>query len=40
VNKYSLGKYLTDFFILNKDLLLKSGRLTTVRLKAINIRIV
>jgi len=40
VNKYSLGRHLTGFFILNEDLLLKSGKLTTVGLKAINIKIV
>ena len=37
VNKHSLKKYLTSFFILNKDLLLKNKRLTTIGLKAINI---
>jgi len=40
VNKHSLGKYLIGFFILNKDLLLKSGKLTTIGLEAINIKIV
>jgi len=38
VNKYSLGKYLTGFFILNKDLPLKNKRLTIVGLKVINIK--
>ena len=37
MNKYSLGKHLTGFLILNKDLLLKSERLTTIGLKVINI---
>ena len=37
MNKYSLKKHLTNFFILNKDLLLKSKRLTTVELEIINI---
>jgi len=40
VNKYGLGRYLTGFFILNEDLLLRSGKLTTVGLEIINIRIV
>jgi len=40
VNKYSLRRYLTGFFILNKDLLLKSRKLTTIGLEVINIRIV
>ena len=39
VNKYNLKKYLTSFFILNKDLLLKSGRLTTIKLKVTTIGI-
>ena len=39
VNKYSLGRHLTGFFILNKDLLLRSGRLTTIGLEVINIKI-
>ena len=39
VNKHGLGKYLTGFFILNKDLLLKSRRLIIVGLEVINIRI-
>ena len=38
VNKYSLEKHLTGFFILNKDLLLKNKKLITVGLKAINIK--
>ena len=38
VNKYNLEKHLTSFFILNKDPLLKNGKLTTVGLKAINIK--
>jgi len=40
VNKYGLGRHLTSFFILNKDLPLKSRRLTTIGLKATNIRTV
>jgi len=40
VNKYSLGRYLTGFFILNKNLSLKSGKLITIELEAINIKIV
>jgi len=40
VNKYSLGRHLTSFFILNKELPLKSGRLTTVGLEVINIRVI
>jgi len=36
VNKYNLGKYLTSFFILNKDLLLKNKKLSIMGLKAIN----
>jgi len=40
VNKYSLGRHLAGFFILNKDLLLKNKRLTTVGLEVINIEIV
>ena len=39
VNKHSLEKYLISFFILNKNLLLKSKKLITVGLKIINIRI-
>ena len=39
VNKYSLERHLTSFFILNKDLLPKNRKLTTVRLKVINIKI-
>ena len=39
VNKYSLRKYLISFLVLNKDLLLKSKRLTTVGLKAINLKL-
>jgi len=40
VNKHSLGRHLIGFFVLNEDLLLKSGKLTTIGLKAINIRTV
>jgi len=40
VNKYGLGRHLTGLFVLNKDLLLKSRKLTTVGLKATNIRII
>jgi len=39
VNKYSLGRHLTGFFVLNEDLPLKSKRLTTVGLEVINIKI-
>ena len=39
VNKYSLGRHLTGFLILNKDLLPKSRRLTTIGLEVTNIRI-
>jgi len=38
MNKYSLGRYLTSFLILNKDLLLKSRRLTTIGLEVANIK--
>ena len=40
MNKHNLKRYLTSFFVLNKDLLLKSRKLTTVGLKATNIRTV
>jgi len=40
VNKYSLGRHLTSFLILNKDLLLKSKKLTIIGLEVINIKIV
>ena len=39
VIKYSLGRYLTSFLVLNKDLPLKSKRLTIVGLKVTNIGI-
>ena len=39
MNKYSLGRHLTGFLILNKDLPLRSRRLTTVGLEVTNIRI-
>jgi len=39
VNKYSLGRHLTGFFILNKELSLKNRRLTTVGLKVTNIKV-
>jgi len=39
VNKYNLKRYLTGFFILNKDLLLKSRKLTIMGLEVINIKI-
>ena len=39
VNKYGLGRYLTSFLVLNKDLLLRSRRLTTIGLEVTNIRI-
>jgi len=40
VNKHSLKKYLTGFFILNKNLLSKNKKLITIELKVINIKIV
>ena len=39
MNKYSLGRYLTGFLIPNKDLLLRSGRLTTIGLEVTNVGI-
>jgi len=39
VNKYSLGRHLIGFLILNKDLLLRSKKLTTVGLEIINIKV-
>ena len=39
VNKYSLGRHLTGFLVLNEDLLLRSGRLAIVGLEVINIGI-
>ena len=39
VNKYSLGRYLTGFLILNKDLPPRSRRLTTIGLEVTNIGI-
>ena len=39
VNKYGLGRHLTGFLVLNKDLLPRSRRLTTVGLEVINVRI-
>ena len=39
VNKYSLGRQLTGFLILNKNLLPRSRRLTTIGLKVTNIGI-
>ena len=39
VNKYSLGRHLTSFLILNKDLLLRSKRLTTMGPEVANIGI-
>jgi len=39
VNKHSLGKHLTGFFVPNKDLLLKSRRLTTVGPEITNVGI-
>ena len=39
VNKYSLGRHLTSFLIPNKDLLLRSRRLTTIGLEVTNIGI-
>ena len=39
VNKYSLGRHLTGFLVLNKDLPLKSGRLTIVGLEVTNVKI-
>jgi len=40
INKHSLGRHSTGFFILNKDLPLKSGRLTTIGLEVTNIRVI
>jgi hypothetical protein len=37
VNRYSLGRHLTGFLILNKDLPLKSRRLITIGLEVTNI---
>ena len=39
VNKYGLVRHLTSFLILNKDLLPRSGRLTTMGLEVTNVRI-
>ena len=39
VNKYSLERHLTGFLILNKNVLLRSRRLTTIGLKVTNIGI-
>ena len=39
VNKHSLERHLTGFLILNKDLLLKSRKLTTMGPEVTNIRI-
>jgi len=39
VNKHGLGRYLTGFLVLNKDLLLKNRRLIIIELKVINIKI-
>jgi len=39
VNKYSLGRHLTGFLILNKNLPLRSRRLTTIGLKVTNVGI-
>ena len=39
VNKYGLGRHLTGFLILNKDLLLRNRRLTTMGLEVINVGI-
>ena len=39
VNKYGLGRHLTNFLIPNKNLLPRSRRLTTIGLKVTNIRI-
>ena len=39
VNKYNLGRHLTSFLILNKDLPLRSKRLTTIGLEVTNIGI-
>jgi hypothetical protein len=37
VNRYSLGRYLTSFLILNKDLPLRSGGLITIGLEVTNV---
>ena len=39
VNKYSLGRHLIDFLVPNKDLPLRSGRLTTVGPEVANVGI-
>ena len=39
VNKYSLERHLTSFLILNKDLPLRSRRLTTIGLEVTNVGI-
>jgi len=39
MNKYGLGRHLTGFLILNKDLLLRSRRLTTIGPEVANIGI-
>ena len=39
MNKHNLGRHLTGFFILNKDLPPRSKRLTTVGLEVTNIKI-
>ena len=39
VNKHSLGRHLTGFFIPNEDLPLRNRRLITIGLEVINIRI-
>ena len=39
VNKYGLGRYLTGFLVPNKDLPLRSERLTIMGLEVTNIRI-
>ena len=39
VNKHSLGRHLTGFLVPNKDLPLRSGRLTTIGPEVTNIRV-
>ena len=39
VNKHSLGRHLTGFLIPNKDLPLRSKKLTTMGLEVTNVRI-
>jgi len=40
VNKHGLGRHSTGFFVLNEDLLPKSGKLTTIGPKVTNIGVI